>query len=207
MSPLALRTAALAALLALPALALADDPMLGDKLSQGSQDDQPATIYLGQVAVGGEREIYEAMQDIKLALDQPISTDPKLKDVVVCRITDDVGSHAKQLLICATNEVLNKNKEILQTVMSTALGNADAPTGGGDNSKGSSSGCQSANCYEQSLSILNESLNNTRRHYMKQQVNGSSLHALLAKIPYPKQVQAVPAAETVPAPAAITSHV
>lgn len=205
MSPIALRTAALAALLALPALALADDPLFTAKANQQGQDQ--ATIYLGDIAVGGQREIYEAMQDIKLALDQPLSTDPKLKDVVVCRITDDIGTHAKQLLICATNEELNKNKEILQTIMSTALGNADAPTGGGDNAKGSPSGCMSANCYEQSLSILNLSLSNTRRHYMKQQVNGASLHALLAKIPYPKQVQAVPTSTTVLAPAVVTSHV
>lgn len=200
----ALRILVLATLLAGPALARADDPLLTDKVNGSSS--QPATIYLGTVAVGGEKEIYEAMQDIKLALDQPISTDPKLADVVVCRITDDIGTHAKQLLICATNQVLNQNKEILETVMSTALGNTNPPAGG-DGHGGSSTGCNSASCFEDSLSILNQSLNNIRRHYVKQQVNGASLHALLAQIPYPKQVQAVPAATTVPAPAAITSHV
>ena len=206
MSPIALRNAALAALLALPAIALADDPLLGDKMSHGNQDNQPATIYLGDIAVGGEREIYEALQDIKLALDQPLSTDPKLAKVVVCRINDDIGSHAKQLLICGTNEVLNKNKEILQQVMSSSLSNHDSPDHG-DNPQGSSTACDIVYCYEDTLSILNQSLENTRRHYMKQQVNGASLHALLAKIPYPRQVQPVPAAATVLAPAAITSHV
>jgi len=188
----------------LPALAWADDALMSGKFDQNS-DDQ-ATIYLGSIAVGGQREIYEAMQDIKLALDQPLSTDPKLADVVVCRITDDIGTHAKQLLICGTNKVLNQNKEVLQTVMSTSLADADAPSGG-DHPKGSSTACVTDSCYHDSLSILNQSLNNTRRHYMKQQVNGASLHALLAKIPYPKQVQPVPASTSVPAPAAATSHV
>ena len=198
---------ALLALTLLPAAAWADDPMMSDKFGQSSPNGEPAVIYLGNVVVAGDREIYEAMQDIKLALDQPVSTDPKLADVVVCRITDDIGTHAKQLLICATNKVLNQNQEILQTVMSTALGDVNAATGGGDKSKGSPTGCASSNCYEESLSILNQSLNNTRRHYLKQQVNGASLHALLAKLPYPRQVQPVPAAASVPAPAAATSHV
>ena len=50
-------------------------------------------------------------------------------------------------------------------------------------------------------------LNDTRRHYMKQPVNGASLHALLAKIPYPKQPQPVPASVSIPALAAVTGHV
>lgn len=204
MKSIALPSLALAALLAAPALALADDPLMSDKMNGSS--NEPATIYLGDIAVGGQKEIFEALQDIKLALDQPLSTDPKLAKVVVCRISDDIGSHAKQLLICGTNEVLNKNVEMLQTVMSSSLGNHDTP-GGGDSPKGGNTACDSVYCYEDSLSILNQSLANTRHHYMKQQVNGASLHALLAKIPYPKQVQPIPASTTVPAPAAITSHV
>jgi hypothetical protein len=204
MNPIALRTVALAALLAVPALALADDPLFTAKASAQGQD--PATIYLGDIAVGGQREIYEALQDIKLALDQPLSTDPRLAKVVVCRIADDIGSHAKQLLICGTNEVLNQNKEVLQTVMSNSLPDLDAPQGK-DGHGGNSTACATVSCYEESLSILNQSLSRTRKHYMKQQVNGASLHTLLAKIPYPKQVQAVPASTTVLAPAVVTSHV
>lgn len=198
----------LSALTLLPALAWADDPLMSGKLNQSS-DDQ-ATIYLGDIAVGGEREIYEAMQDIKLALDQPLSNDPKLANVVVCRISDDIGSHAKQLLICGTNKVLGQNKEILQTYMSTSLADQDAPAGG-DGAGGSSTACAGESCYTNTFSILNQSLDHTRRHYFKQQVNGASLHALLAKIPYPQQAQPaqaqpVPAAASVPAPAAATSH-
>ena len=195
----------LSALMLLPAAAWADDPLMSGKFDQSGSGDR-AVIYLGNVVVSGDREIYEAMQDIKLALDQPFSNDPKLADVVVCRITDDVGTHTKQLLICATNKVLAQNKEVLQTVMSTALGDVNAATGNGDKSKGSPTGCVSSNCYEESLSILNQSLDNTRRHYLKQQVNGASLHALLAKLPYPRQPQVVPAAASVLAPAAVTSH-
>lgn len=200
-----LTTPLLSALALLPALAWADDPLMGAKLSQAAPDDQ-TVIYLGKVAVAGEREIYEAMQDIKLALDQPLSTDPKLADVVVCRITDDIGSHAKQLLICGTNRVLNQKKEILQTVMSTSLADTDAPSGG-DHVQGSSTACATEGCYQDTFSILNQSLNVTRRHYMKQQVNGASLHALLARIPYPAAPQAAPAASTLPAPAAVTRHI
>ncbi|HEY3646185.1 MAG TPA: hypothetical protein VGM16_12675 [Gammaproteobacteria bacterium] len=198
------RTFLLTALLSLlPGLAWADD-LIDAKLHQTS--DTQATIYLGAIAVGGQQRILEALQDIKLALEQPLSNDPKLADVVVCRITDDIGSHSKQLLVCATNRELARNKEILQTAMSNALGDTDAPSGG-DNAKGSSTACATGSCYEDSLSILNQSLSNARRHFIKQQVNGASLHALLATLPYPKQVQAVPASTTVVAPAAITSHV
>ena len=196
-----MRTAlpALLALSLLPMLAWADDPLMAGKLNQGSGDDQ-AVIYLGDVVVGGKREIYEAMQDLKLALDQPLSTDPKLADVVVCRIIDDIGTHARQLLICGTNRVLNQNRELLQTAMSNSLADADPPAGG-DKAGGSSTACVTQSCYQDSFSILNQSLSNTRRHYMKQQVNGASLHALLAKLPYPAQPPAVPAAATAPAPA------
>ncbi len=190
--------------LALPGLALADD-LMNDKV-QGNGDKGPGTIYLGSVAVGGQRNVYEALQDIKVALEQPLSDDPKLANVVVCRITDDIGSHTKQLLVCGTNKVLTQDKEILQTVMSSSLADQNASLGG-DKHGGSPTGCLSAACYENSISILNESLDVQHRHYFKQQVNAASLHALLTTIPYPKQVQAVPASSTVPAPAVVTSHV
>jgi hypothetical protein len=187
----------------LPGLAWAD-ALMDAKVHQNA--DSQSTIYLGTVAVGGQANILEALEDIKLALEQPLSNDPELADVVVCRITDDIGTHAKQILICGTNRTLNQNKELLQTTMSTALGNIDAPSGG-DNPKGSSSACATGSCFEDTASILNQSVNNQRKHYLKQQVNGASLHALLAALPYPKQVRAVPASVTVPAPAAVTAHV
>lgn len=193
----------LSMLMLLPSLASADDLMNG-KVHDQSGDQ--AVIYLGDVVVGGQREVFEAMQDLKLALDQPLSTDPRLADVVVCRITEDIGTHAKQLLICGTNKVLNQNRDLLQSVMSTSLGDIDAPLGK-DGHGGSPTGCVSTRCYQDSLSILNQSLNNTRHHYMKQSVNAGSLHALLAKIPYPTQLQPAPAAATVAAPATVTSHV
>lgn len=199
-----LRVSASLALLMLPGLAWADD-LVNDKVHQGS-NDQNSVIYLGVVAVGGKVNVLEALEDIKLALDQPLSDDPKLKDVVVCRITDDIGTHARQLLICGTNETLRKNRELLQTGMSNALSDID-PNKGGDGSGGSSTGCASGSCFQATASILNQSIDAQRHHYLRQQVNGASLHALLAKLPYPKQARAVPAAATVPAPAAITAHV
>lgn len=200
-----LHLALLATLLsALPGLAFGDD-LMNNKV-QGGGAETPSTIYLGSVAVGGKAHILEALEDIKIALEQPLSNDPKLADVVVCRITDDIGTHAKQLLICGSNKVLAQDREVLQTSMTTALADVDAPSGG-DNPKGASTACASGSCYEDSLSILNQSLTAQRRHYMKQQVNGASLKALLAKIPYPQQVRAVPAADTTPAPAIVTNHV
>ena len=205
MRPALPHLALLATLLsALPGFACADD-LMNDKVQQNGAET-PATIYLGNVAVGGKAHILEALEDIKVALEQPLSNDPKLADVVVCRITDDIGTHAKQLLICGSNKVLAQDREILQTAISNSLGDIDAPSGG-DNPKGASTACASGSCYEDSLSILNQSLNNQRHHYMKQQVNAASLHALLTQIPYPKQVQAVPASTTVPAPAVVTNHV
>jgi hypothetical protein len=189
--------------LALPGLACADD-LMNDKVQHGT--DNQGTIYIGSVAVTGKGNILETLQDIKLALEQPFSNDPKLADVVVCRITDDIGTHAKQLLICGTNKILAQDREILQSAMTTALGDVDSPSGG-DNPKGASTACASGSCYEDSLSILNQSLNNQRRKYIKQQVNGASLRALLATLPYPKQMQVVPASVTTPAPAVVTSHV
>jgi hypothetical protein len=191
--------------LALPCLARAD-ALLDQTLSKPGKSDAPPTIYLGTVAVGGKTEILEALQDIKVALDQPFSNDPKLADVVVCRLSDDIGTHAKQLLICATNRELAKNKELLQTLMSASLADADAPSGG-DNVKGSSTACASGSCYETTVSILNQSIESNRRHYLKQQVNGPSLHALLQSIPYPQAVQPAPAPGTVTAPAPATAHV
>ena len=185
----------------LPALAMADD-LIQQKVNAQGPQAEPATIYLGTVAVGGKQEVFEALQDIKVALDQPFSTDPKLADVVVCRITDDIGSHTKQLLVCATNRELVKNKEILQTAMDTAI--STDPPKGGDNHGGSPTTC-SGSCFQTTVNILNMSLNNQRRHYIKQQVNGAALRALLAKLPGPQQT-AVPAAATVPAPAAVTAH-
>jgi len=187
----------------LPGLASADE-LQKDKFNADNGPSEQATLYLGTVAVGGKREIYEALQDIKLALDQPLSNDPKLADVVVCRLSDDIGTRAKQLLVCGTNRVLSQNKELLQTVMQSKLGDQPA---GGDGHGGGSTACSTGACYENTISILNESLNNMRRHYLKQQVNGASLHALLASIPYPTGVQVVPAAATSVAPAAVTAHV
>jgi len=185
------------------ALAGADDLQQG-KLNTTSNQDPYLVIYLGKVAVGGKKEVYETLQSIKVALEQPISNDPKLADVMVCRLNDDIGSHAKQLLVCATNRTLNQNRQLLQTTMDSTLANADPPSGG-DNSRGSSTACISDSCYENFMTILDESINNQPHHYLKQQVNGASLRSLLNTIPYPKQD--APAASTVVAPPATTGHV
>lgn len=163
-----------------------------------------SVLYLGKIGVTGQEAILGALQDIKLALAQPLSNDPRLADVMVCRLADDIGTHAKQLLICGTNRVLNQNRALLQATMSSFLGNANPPAGG-DGHGGSSTACSASSCFEEDVGILNETVNSQSQHYIKQQVNGAALRALLAKLPYPQQI-AVPAAATVPAPAAVTAH-
>jgi hypothetical protein len=189
--------------LLLSAPAGADDLLQG-KLNDTGKQDPYLVIYLGKVAVGGKKEVYETLQSIKVALEQPLSNDPKLADVMVCRLSDDIGSHAKQLLVCATNRTLNQNREVLQTAMDSTLADTDPPAGG-DSSKGSSTACISGSCYENTVNLLNETINNQPHHYLKQQVNGASLRGLLNTIPYPKQE--APAASTVVAPPAVTGHV
>jgi len=190
-------------------LLLVSTPVSADDLQQGmltttSKQDPYVVIYLGKVAVGGQKEVYETLQSIKVALEQPLSNDPKLADVLVCRLTDDIGTHAKQLLVCATNRTLQKNRDVLQASMDSSLADADPPLGG-DGHGGSSTACISGSCYENTVNLLNETINNQPHHYLKQQVNGTSLRSLLNTIPYPKQE--APAAATVVAPPAITGHV
>ncbi|HEX2667114.1 MAG TPA: hypothetical protein VHP13_01965 [Gammaproteobacteria bacterium] len=189
----------------IPVLLLAMLPCLPAQADPAPADYGNSVLYLGKIGVTGHEAILSALQEIKLALQQPLSNDPRLADVMVCRLTDDIGTHAKQLLICGTNKVLNENRTLLQASLSTFLGHANPPAGG-DGAGGSSSACNSGACFEQGLGILNQSINNQSKRYIKQQVNGAALRALLAKVAYPEST-VVPAAATMPVPAAATAHV
>ncbi len=130
-----------------------------------------AVIYLGSIAIDGERRVYEALQDIKVALEQPLSSDPRFADVMVCRLADEIGKRAKQVLICGSNRALAQNRELMQTVVAAGLiCNRDCGDRPGPG---------------QVVGVLNDSINSQPRLYLMQQVNGPSLEALLATIPYP----------------------
>lgn len=132
-------------------------------------------IYLGSIAVDGQRNVYHALQDIKVALDQPLSSDPSLAEVMVCRLADEIGTHAKQVLICGTNRALLQNRDLMQMMVAY---------GGGVQTPGAEA-CIDASCGGRVVGILGDSISSQPRLYLMQQVNGPSLNALLASIPYP----------------------
>jgi hypothetical protein len=136
-------------------------------------------IYLGSIAVDGQRAVYHALQDIKVALDQPLSSDPKLAEVMVCRLADELGTHAKQVLICGTNRALLQNRDLMQVMVAS---------GGGVQTPGAET-CSDAACGGRVVGILGDSISSQPHLYLMQQVNGPSLNALLASIPYPTYVR------------------
>lgn len=114
-------------------------------------------IKLGSVTVRSQKVI-QVLQDIKLALSQPNSTDPKLANVVVCRIHDAVGSHSNQVLTCATNKTLNARRDEIQLAY-TWPGNT--------------------------IDNLNEVLINLPGQELNMQINGGAFHRLLRELPTP----------------------
>ncbi|HVC37289.1 MAG TPA: hypothetical protein VNF46_02695 [Gammaproteobacteria bacterium] len=157
----------LAAMLSLPLAAnAADDTAQGNTTSQTEQSDQ-MVIHLGKIEVKGQKQIIEVLQTIKVALKQPYSDDPKLANVVVCRIKNDMGSHANQLLECATNHTLSERR---RTTQSAIIVSTSAPTAGG---------------LPAQMDVLHSMLMSLPDNYMQAPVNGSALHALLEKIPNP----------------------
>ena len=124
-------------------------------------------IQLGKVTVRGEKQIIETLQAIKIALNQPNSTNPKLANVVVCRIRSKMGSHVVKLLTCATNRNLNQRRDNTLLAM--------------DNALASPGGCAIA-CV---VNSLNEALAAQRFHVLRIPVNEGALQALLARVPMP----------------------
>jgi hypothetical protein len=150
---------------ALPRAAAAGTDALVDSVGEHM------VIYLGSIAIDGQRQIFQALQDIKVALEQPLSSDPRLADVMVCRLADELGSRSRQVLICGTNRSLARNRELMHTVI------ASSSPAGGD--------CGPVDCGTPLVGVLDASVNSMPHLYLMQQVNGPSLQALLASIPYP----------------------
>lgn len=160
--------------------------------SQVAHNDN-MVMYLGKIEVRGKENIIKTLQAIKIGLRQPYSTDPKLADVMVCRLQDESGSHLKQWLICGTNRNLAVNRETLHTQMISTASSTDQPTDPGD--PGSLT-CISGSCYEAEFSVLNEALDDQPGHYLRTLVNGPAFSSLLHKIPYPSAQQTATTAPT-----------
>ncbi|MGB9430561.1 MAG: hypothetical protein WCC11_11915 [Gammaproteobacteria bacterium] len=152
----------LAMMLALPLAAMAAD--------SSAQDDN-ATLQLGKVEVHGQQNIVQVLQDIKVGLRQPYSTDPKMANVTVCRLVPQAGSHIMDHLICGTNRALAGQRFALQTGMAVAESGQPA--------------CDMSCVMEHIFTQLNEYLQNLPQHGFQADVNGATLRSVLAKIPDP----------------------
>ena len=144
-----------------------------------TQSDNSA-IHLGRITVRGQQKIIATLQAIKVALNQPESSDPKMQNVVVCRLTNDIGSHASQILTCATNRTLATRRQVTQLGFLTPI-----PAGGGEQAR---------------ISVLNGYLTGVPSNILHVPVNGPAFRNLLDKIPLPTS-----AAATTRAPAT-SSH-
>ena len=151
-------------------------------------DDPNMVMYLGNVEVRGQQNITRTLQAIKVALTLPYSSDPKLANVMVCRLEDQAGSHVKQELICGTNKVLSQQRGALQAAMTAALA---------QNSRGAN--CSTSVCYESVLTALNPVIRSTADHYLHTTVDGSALRGLLQQLQTP--VYEIPVQVAAPAAA------
>lgn len=177
--PFAFLTFCLGLLSTVPAQARMDGPT--------TAGDQNMVMYLGNVEVRGQEKITRTLQAIKVALTMPYSDDPKLANMMVCRLEDKAGSHVQQILICGTNRILSKQRDAMQMHMTAAVM---------INSHGGP--CTSIECYSGVFDELNETLDSMPGHYLKTTVDGSALRGLLQQVP----VRAPDAPTAVAAPAA-----
>ncbi|MGH8362214.1 MAG: hypothetical protein ACRESQ_02555 [Gammaproteobacteria bacterium] len=169
----------LTTILLLPLAAIAAyGPPQESNAAQAAQNNN-IVLHLGKIKVKGQKQIIKTLQAIKVALNQPESSDPKLQNVVVCRLTNDIGSHANQILTCATNRTLATRRRVTQLGFITPI-----PAGGGESAR---------------ITVLNEYLQGVPSNIMHVPVNGSALRALLEKILLPAtQATAPPAASSHP---------
>jgi hypothetical protein len=160
-----------------------------------AQADQNSNVvmYLGKVEVRGQQKIFKTLQAIKVALREPFSSDPKLANVMVCRLQDEAGSHVKQVLICGTNRNLSANREHLQTSMMFV-----AAQNTGSNSDNNMGACM-GNCTSGVTDVLQETVNSQPGQYLNASVNGPELRSLLNRIPVPDAQSA-----STSAPSAVT---
>lgn len=129
-------------------------------------------VRLSKVQVNAQKQIFHDLQLIKVALKRPESWNPKLANVMICRLTNQIGSHAVQVLSCGTNAALEKRTEV------TELAYTIACTGVCGIGK-------LANVYNEMVSTRTFSIKSVP-------VNGPGLRSLLDKIPMPASTSTTP---------------
>jgi hypothetical protein len=176
-------------------LLIASSATGADNLVTGKGNDQ--VLSLGKIEVHGKPMVLLVLQMIKQGLKVPYSTDPKMADVVVCRLNDEAGSHLNQTLICATNRAWSGVRSTMQTAMLSAQ-----PQGmpGGDRGAGDTS-CSSSQCYSEVFHAFNDALSSLPGGYLHASVDGAQFRSLLRKIPLPVRTKA-----PTPVPPAGTRH-
>lgn len=147
--------------------------------------DEAAVLHLGVVEVQGHENITRTLQAIKVALTRPYSNDPKLANVMVCRLEDEAGSHIRQELVCGTNRTLSLRRASLQSNMAAATA---------ENTRGGPGGvgCYDSVCYSAVFDQLNETIQGLPGRYLDQTVNGPALHKALQGVPMPTPDQPAP---------------
>lgn len=128
--------------------------------------DNNVSIRLGKVKVTGEKKIIRALQIIRVALNTPESSDPKLANVVVCRLHYTVGSHVTQVLQCGTNHDLAERRDTFQRNTTSWVANCGF------------------NCGTQAyFDAWNEVLSAQPGNILSMEVNGPAFRNLLEKVP------------------------
>lgn len=184
---------AAAALSVSPAMAHMDDPA-SHPVATPAEDDSNMVMYLGNVAVHGQKQITETLQAIKIGLEMPLSTDPKLADVVVCRLEKKVGTHIQETLICGTNRNLARQRYDLGTQMDLAAAHSGPLA-----DTGLLGVCSSGDCYSEQFGTMNAFIDGMPKHYLYTAVDGTAFRKLLKQVP-------LPAPKATAAPAAATGH-
>ena len=186
-----------AALLAGLALLLGSNAASGHYADPQQANPAASVLYLGHVAVDGQRAILMTLQAIKVALKNPYSDKPEDADKIVCRINRQLGE-TREYLDCATNRNYSRRKEVTQIqILSTDSQHQADPFANGNMGKAQVKGIEDANA-TQALNDLMAYEPGSRLHVP---VNGPGLRKLLESLPAPSgTTSAAPAASTAGSP-------